>query len=63
MKLKALGLNSAEMLSSEQLKSSLRAATGGSNFHCSCPGGGGCTIWCESTADCVEICRDYCNFI
>ena len=60
LKLNAQALRSAEMLSSEQLKSTLRAATGGYYVNCKCPDGGGSVMWCETTEECREICEIVC---
>lgn len=63
LKLKALALSSAELLSSDQLKSTLRSATGGDweTVYCSCQGGGGGYMACSSTQECADICLIICR--
>jgi hypothetical protein len=61
LKLKALELSSAELLSKEQLKSTLRMAMGGYTITCNCSGGGGSLIFCTSTQECVEECVAVCG--
>lgn len=62
MNLKTLALNGAEILSAKEMKSVLRATTGGGNVNCSCgPGGGGTVMWCETVAVCIEVCEAYCE--